>query len=118
MQNFLASVVLLLILALGGLYFHSQQQLQQVHADRQALLQEVQALRKEVAQLNAKVAQLDESSVQGIVREANNAILDGWESLVNTVEKEIQEARRAFENDNPPKSDSPRYESPDGTERI
>ena len=93
-------IVLLLLLVLlagvGYLYYDGQRQLQYYQQETMALQLQLDALREEVKNLDKKVKTLDESSVQGIVREANSAIIDGWQSLVNTVEGELNRAREAL----------------------
>lgn len=98
-------------------------------ANRQVedLTGQLASMQSELDKLSQDVARLDKGSVQGIVREANDAILSGWESLVNTVESELKRAREDMEKqtapanpqvpDNPDAS-QPALESDDGTDKT
>ncbi|WP_439134925.1 hypothetical protein [Pseudomaricurvus sp.] len=94
MQKLTLGLVVLLIVGMGWMYYDSQQQLKQARLQSQQLEQQLVLLNKEVALLSEQVEKLDENSVEGIVREANNAILDGWQSLVNSVDNELKKARQ------------------------
>ncbi len=77
------------------------------------------------------IVRLDKGSVQGLVSEANDVILSGWESLVNTVENELKKAREELDKAAPPADpnaapqdpsgptpDQPQLESDDGTDKT
>lgn len=98
MQKVTLVLLVLVIAALGWVYYDSHQQLQQAHAQTATLEQEVARLQQELTGLQQQVETLrNNHTVEGIVRQANNAILDGWESLVIGVEKELQKARQQAE---------------------
>ncbi len=128
----LMSLVLILIIALAAAWqFYDMQQREQAMRLRlQALESSVNEMQQRLGTLEGQVTQLRESSVEGLVNEANTAILEGWESLVDTVENELKKAREALRNETfPPRDDAepapgqpddnaPRLESPDGTDRT
>lgn len=123
MAKFIGVLLVAVLLVGGWLYFDGQQKLQQSKLETAQLKQQVELLNNEVMRLNSKVDLLDQNSLDGMVREANSALLDGWESLVKTVDDELKKARKSLEQSGsvtpaPKPNDAPQLESPDGTERI
>lgn len=96
MNKILIIVGILLIAGLGYLHYDSQQQLKQSRQKMFELKIELEQLKHRVSELEIEVRALEKSSVEAIVRDANSAILEGWESLVNTVENEIKKARESI----------------------
>lgn len=95
MQKVTLGLLALVIVALGWIYYDNQQQLQLAQAKTTILEEQVAQLQQDITGLQQQVETLGNSSaIEGIVRQANNAILDGWESLVTGVEKELQKARQ------------------------
>lgn len=94
MQKLTLGLVVLVIVGMGWMYYDSQEQLKQARLQSLQLEQQLVLLNKEMTALSEQVEKLDKNSVEGIVRQANNAILDGWESLVNSVENELKKARQ------------------------
>lgn len=96
-----------------------EEQLRQQLAEMQA---QVVQLQEQVGSLRQEVQTLDESSVEGLVRDANEAILQGWEALVDTVENELKKAREALkeepDSENDPQPPQPPPETPDGKIRT
>lgn len=93
MQKLILALLVLVIAGMGWMYYDGQQQLKEARLQSQQLEQQLALLNKEVAALSEQVEKLGDNSVEGLVRQANNAILDGWESLVNSVENELKKAR-------------------------
>ena len=130
-------LVLLLAIALvsSWQFYEAQQREQQLQARVTELETNLQAMEERLKSLEGQVVKLRESSVEGLVNEANSAILEGWESLVNTVESELKKARKSLREEYFPPSQSipkqpqgdlngqrqqaqPRLESHDGTDRT
>jgi cell division protein FtsL len=92
-------------------------------ANRQVadLTGQLRDMQGQIDTLRKDVTRLDDGSVQGIVREANDAILTGWETLVNTVESELRKAREDMEKSNeqaPSPSQEPDHQSPNTSEPM
>ncbi len=135
MQKLIWAILLLMVIAMGWTNYDTRQMLQE---SRQQLAlaselntqqqQQLELLHAEVVRLNQRVSTLDKNSVEGIVREANQAILQGWESLVSTVEEELKKAREKAAGGSSNQSPAPpqqqpsippgQFESPDGTDRT
>jgi len=95
-QRVLIAVLVLLFMGSVGQYWLTQQALEASRLEIAQLRAQVEQLDTEVEQLQGQVALLGKTSVQGIVREANSALLDGWSSLMSTVESELVKAREAM----------------------
>lgn len=96
-QRVLVAVLVLLFLGSAGQYWLTQQSLERSRLEVAQLRSTVEQLNSEMKQLQAQVEQLDKTSVQGVVREANSALLDGWSSLMSTVESELVKARESMQ---------------------
>lgn len=111
-------IILVLIVTIGWQGYEMQQKRQAQLEELQAVQAEVAALKEEVAGLEAEITELNKTSVKGMVRDANKAILSGWETLVDTVEEELNKTREAFEQDEPSEhsgeSQSPAEKPEDG----
>lgn len=124
MNNILSVILLIAVVVLGWMQYQTQQQLVQSERQIVVLQESIAATQNQLATMQNKVTELDKTSVQGLVKEANGAILDGWEALVNSVENEVRKAREAMQDDNqndaktPETPTTPKLESPDGTDRT
>jgi len=95
-QRILMAVLVLLFVGSAGQYWLTQQALDASRLEITQLHARVERLDAEVEQLQGQVALLGKTTVQGIVREANSALLDGWSSLMSTVESELVKARESM----------------------
>jgi len=96
-QRILIAVLVLLFVGSAGQYWQTQQALEASRLEISQLRTKVEQLKRDVDTLQAHVKQLDKTSVQGIVREANSTLIDGWSSLMSTVENELVRAREAMQ---------------------
>lgn len=120
MNNLISAILIVAVLALAWMNYQTTQQLQQSERHIALLQESLSSTQQQLAQVQNQVTELDKASVQGLVKEANGAILDGWEALVNSVENEVRKAREALQqnNDAPNPETGPELESPDGTDRT
>ena len=95
-QRVLIAVLLLLFMGSAGQYWQTQQALEISRLEIAQLQTKVDQLDSQVEQLQGQVALLGKTSVQGVVREANSALIDGWSSLMSTVERELVKARESM----------------------
>lgn len=117
--------ILVVVLLIGSGYLHYQTQIQLGELKRQNLVvnKQLVVVGEQLAAVTSKLASFEEDSLDGMVRDANNVLLSGWESLVNTVGEELKKAREGAPQSsskspsNPPSSlDAQKL--PDGTEEI
>lgn len=124
MNNLISAILLIAVVALGWMNYQTREQLLQSERQIAVLQDSISLTQKQLVEMQGKLTELDKTSVQGLVKEANGAILDGWEALVNSVENEVRKAREAMQHQNQapaPQADpnsNPKLESPDGTDRT
>jgi predicted negative regulator of RcsB-dependent stress response len=85
-------------------WYQSQQREQLLQQKLMDMQQQVSRLEEQTAHLRKELNQLNKTSFKSLVKDANNALLEGWQSLLNTVEGEIKKARDAL---NEPADDQP-----------
>jgi len=79
-----------------------------------------------IAELEKQLAETEKKTVDGILKETNKAVVQGWESLLDKVEEELEKARSSvpelfeleqqLEPSTPPKSTEPDQEPLPGDE--
>lgn len=72
-------------------------QVQSLEAKNEQLTAQLQASQDELTFIREKLLEFERRSLKGIADKANNAFLDGWESLIGIVGKEIDQARKNLE---------------------
>ena len=112
-------LILLCWMVISG-WFHYETRVQLLDSQRQVqvLNEQMGQMAEQMAAVHAEMTKLDTQSIDGMVRDANNALISGWESLVNTVGEELKKARESMPQDQATPKQSPTLESPDGTDRI
>lgn len=88
-----------LVVIIIQLYFY-QESLKREHflqLQISGLQKQVIMLGQQVETLEESVDALNETPLNDMVDHANKAILDGWESLLNTVDREVQKARDSLQ---------------------
>lgn len=81
------------------------------HKQYEALLLENTQLENKLKQTedllalaNEKNIELEKNSIDGILRETNETVISGWESLLDTVKKELYKARDIIKQQGQPDS--------------
>jgi len=94
----------LLIAAVVGVCALLTWQLFSLSQQNQILQTKVMALEDQVSvmaashyEMSRNLAELEKSSLQGMVDEANSALLNGWDSLLDSVKNEIERTREKLE---------------------
>lgn len=98
-------ISLAVALALYQLWDQSSAQsteLQSLQQHNEELAAQLKASQDELNFIRQKLLQMENNSLKGIADKANNAFLDGWESLIGIVGKEIDEARKNLEQQKQP----------------
>lgn len=112
-QSVLLLVLVLLFAGSAVQYWHTLQQLEASEQRVVSLEAEVEQLTSRLQQLEGQVTELNKSSLKGIVRDANNAFLQSWENLVDSVGSELEKARESLNNKYPqPNSPQPNTPAP------
>ncbi len=119
-MNKVGALLVIILFAVSG-WFHYQTHLQLTELKRQnkALNQQLMGVGEQLTAVSKALAKFESTSLDSIVRDANDALISGWESLVDTVAEELKKARDGLPQAAPTDPASPPLlESPDGTERI
>ncbi len=103
MKRFAILLIVLLGGSLGANYLmweHLQTLTKQQGADAAKLAeleQQLGLMNAELLRINEKLAGVDEQSLEGMARRANDALLDGWEALMQTLDQELKKARDSLD---------------------
>lgn len=103
-MKYLSIISIVLSLILGVFCYQLWQQstdlatqVQSLHEQNEQLSAELKASRDEMGFIREKLVEFERTSLKGIADKANDAFLDGWESLIGIVGKEIDQARKNIE---------------------
>lgn len=92
-------ILLLLVAVLALEYLQWQQNKEQGRDLQVKLLQlnkQVSSLDQRLLAAEQQLVQLEDSSIQRLVEEANGAIIDGWQALINAVDEELKRVRQSL----------------------
>ena len=117
MKNQIALIVLVIVIAaLGVLLYRSEQDKAKIQAELEVMNQHALSLEKDIVALQNDITELEKKTFKGAVDEANRAIVDGWESFINRVQKELDEVQEEIDKEfgeNQPDSGSPEHHQQD-----
>ncbi len=89
-------------------------QMQSLEAKNEQLIAELKASQDELGFIRAKLLEYERKSLKGIADKANDAFLDGWESLIGIVGKEIDQARKNLDQQREKESEPEEGDRADG----
>ena len=99
-------IIVLLVVVVFQLYLYQESLKREQFLQHQInhLQQQVVGMEKELVAIKGVVFELNEGSLDAMVDDANEAIISGWEALMDTVNKELQNARDSLRADDQPKT--------------
>jgi len=118
MNKIMTIFIVVAVIMSGWMHYDTQQKLLASQLQVQQLNAQMAQMSEQMALVHQELGRVNAESIDGIVKDANDALLSGWESLVSTVEKELKRARKPTPSNRKPQDPEPLLESPDGTERI
>ena len=99
--NLNSPVVNILLIALVVVVFIQHRQFAEYRTNADAKMvsvsDEVVELRRQLQTAERKIDQLERSSIEGVVKQANGALIDGWQVLMNTVEQELRKMQESLQ---------------------
>ena len=99
-----STVVLLVLLLISLWYIHDQHnRYERLEQDYSNVIQELENTKAQLAAEQGRSEALEKKSIEGILKETNKAVISGWETLLNTVEKELEKARSVIRSEVPSK---------------
>ncbi|MCB1614912.1 MAG: hypothetical protein KDI30_02755 [Pseudomonadales bacterium] len=95
-----AVIIVSLVVVLGVMGGYGYKLYESHHAYKSTLEGEIRELKTQVRDLQAlvkfqdeRIAALEKTSINKLVDDANNMFIEGWESMLNTLETELDKAR-------------------------
>lgn len=87
------------IALLVAVWFLYQKNIENEHlrVENQRLSLELAEVKRSLDELTLANQALEKKSVEGLLRETNKVVVSGWETLLNTVEKELDKAREMIQ---------------------
>ena len=93
----MAKVLIVLLVIAGWFLYQQHQEKQALQVLNQQLQTELAIVRQSLAESQKKAEELEEKSIEGMLRETNKVVVSGWETLLDTVEQELNKARDAIQ---------------------
>lgn len=104
-----ATKILFVLLLVSGWYIYEQDdRYKQLEKEYSALSKELEKTQILLAEQKTHSEALEKKTIDSILKETNKAVISGWETLLDTVEKELNKARSSISpaplEDKPPAS--------------
>ena len=84
---------------LGILLFRSEQEKAKLQSELDVMNRHALSLEKDIVALQNDIAEIEKKTIKGAVDEANKAIVDGWESFLNRVQRELNQVQEEIEKE-------------------
>ena len=94
--SWLAKILLVVALVEGWFIYSFYTDKQALLVEKQDIASRLQQSEQNLSAANEKIAQMERDRLEGRLRETNKAIVSGWEQLLDTVEGELQKARKSI----------------------
>lgn len=94
----LAKIFFVLLLIQGWFLYEYYNKNQVLIADNIQLEQQLLVANESLVVINEKVEKLEKNSLNSVLKETNEAVVKGWESLLNSVESELERARESVDS--------------------
>ena len=96
---FVFLLLLVLVGFLGWRWYLAEQENLRLQAELNRMNEHATNLEKDIVALHEQVQDLKGKTVTGAVEDANEAIIKGWESFINRVQKELGEVQEELEKE-------------------
>jgi F0F1-type ATP synthase membrane subunit b/b' len=118
--EFLAGFLVLVLLVFEvWQYFDAKAYRETMNAQLVMLSIRVDEVDERVQQAKQEMEKLEGASIGGLIENANDALIQGWSAMLNSVEKELQRAKKGFEKQGDPGADPQATPAtPDGTSPL
>lgn len=95
--SLMTKILLALLLVSFWFLYDKHKQYEILLAERDALKEELVVANQSISQLTEQNEELEKKSVEGLLRETNKVVVSGWETLLNTVEEELNKAKEMIQ---------------------
>lgn len=93
----IAKISFALLLISFWFIYDKRNQYERLLAEHEMLKEELVLANQSISQLTDKNEELEKKSVEGLLRETNKVVVSGWETLLNTVEEELNKAKKMIQ---------------------
>ncbi|MBB5188428.1 F0F1-type ATP synthase membrane subunit b/b' [Zhongshania antarctica] len=90
-------IVLVLLVFEVWQYLDAKAYRETMNAQLVLLSTRVDSVDERVQQARDKLEELEQSSLGGLIENANDALIQGWSAMIDTVEKELHRAKKGFD---------------------
>lgn len=90
-------IVLVLLVFEVWQYLDAKTYRETMNAQLVLLSTRVDSVDERVQLARDKLEKLEQSSIGGLIENANDALIQGWSAMIDTVEKELQRAKKGFD---------------------
>lgn len=90
-------IVLVLLVFEVWQYLDAKAYRETMNAQLVLLSTRVDSVDERVQLARDKLEKLEQSSLGGLIENANDALIQGWSAMIDTVEKELQRAKKGFD---------------------
>jgi len=94
----LAKVLFVFALIQGWFLYDFFNKNQRLLADNARLEQQLLSAGESLAVANKKIETLEKNSIDTVLKETNKAVVEGWETLLDTVEGELEKAKKSIDS--------------------
>ncbi|AKH69887.1 hypothetical protein IMCC21906_02224 [Spongiibacter sp. IMCC21906] len=100
---FLVVLLLVAILAVDYLQFqHSQTSRAALHSEISHLNERINGLEGQLSTVKAELNKMENSSLGGVINNANEALIEGWSAMIDAVERQLDQAKENMAKDKTP----------------
>lgn len=100
MKTYIVFLLLLVLVGfLGWRWYLADQENLRLQAELNRMNEHAVNLEKDIVALHEQMQELKGKTVSGAVEDANEAIIKGWESFINRVQKELGEVQEQLEKE-------------------
>ena len=98
--TWLAKILLVIVIIEGAFIYHLYTKNEHLVSENIELENQLLASEKELNETRTLAEALEKKTLEGVMRETNKAVISGWETLMRTVEEELEKAKDGLSRDN------------------
>ena len=94
-----AKLLFVLLLIAGWMLYQKHNAYEALLANNLLLDAQLKQTQEDLAHVYEENTALEKKTVEGLLRETNKVVVSGWETLLNSVENELNQARKRIEQE-------------------
>ncbi len=96
--SWLAKILLVVVIVEAWFLYDMHTKNQQLISDNVELEKQLLETQDSLTAAQAKIEELEKTSIEGMLKETNKAVVSGWETLLDAVESELKKARKSIDS--------------------